>query len=255
MTYIKDDSTQDLSSGPLISLEVVMHKDEQEHGNASYESDDCICRKSTRREFFKTTAVLGVGVIAAAALPHHAAVAETAVSIPDVSIRMKSRDSYLVGVTAGDVIEIKLADVLKFHGYCAGGVAFAFRAAQEAFKVLYGNELPVRQSIKIQTSHHCCQAGALAYITGARSDFGAERSVGDLVLIPPEEKKIVFIDKKGKGQVTLRPLFNPHDTFKPLFQRVIKQEDFAPKVRQALHEAVQEYVNGPVEKLFQIERA
>jgi len=224
-----------------------MQKDDQEYRNASYELDECICRKSTRREFFKTTAVLGVGVIAAAALPHPAAVAETpvsnpAVSIPDVSIRMKSRDSYLVGVTAGDIIEIKLADVLKFHGYCAGGVAFAFRAAQEAFKVLYGNELPVRQTIKIQTSHHCCQAGALAYITGARSDFG-------------EEKKIVFIDKKGKGQVTLRPLFNPHDAFKPLFRKVIKEEDFAPKVRQALQQAVHEYVNAPVDRLFQIERA
>ncbi|MDD5203796.1 MAG: FmdE family protein [Desulfobacterales bacterium] len=237
-----------------------MHKDDQEYGNASYESDDCICRKSTRREFFKKTAAMGVGVLAGAALPHLAAGAETPLSnppvtIPDVSIRMKSRDSYLVGVTAGDVMEIKLADVLKFHGYCAGGVAFAFRAAQEAFRVLYGKELPVRQSMKVQTSHHCCQAGALAYITGARSDFGAERSVGDLVLIPPEEKKIVFIDKKGKGQVTLRPLFNPHDTFKPLFRRVIKEEDFAPKVRQALQKSVQEYVNGPVENLFQIERA
>lgn len=232
-----------------------MQKGNQEYRNLSDGSDDCVCSEATRREFFKKTAALGVGVLAAAALPHQASGAEAPVSIPDVSIRMKSRDSYLVGVTASDIIDIKLADVLKFHGYCAGGVAFAFRAAQEAFKALYGKELPVRQSMKIQTSHHCCQAGALAYITGARSDFGAERSVGDLVLIPPEEKKIVFIDKKGKGQVTLRTLFNPHDTFKPLFQRVIKEEDFAPKVRQALQQAVREYVNGPVEKLFQIERA
>ena len=73
-------------------------------------------------------------------------------------------------------------------------------------------------------------------------------------MIPPEAKKIVFTDKKGKGEVTLRPLFNPHDTFKPLFRRVVKEEDFAPKVRQALREAIQEYLNGPVEKLFHIER-
>ena len=236
-----------------------MQKENQEYKDLSDGVDDCICRKSTRREFFRRTATLGLGALAGTALSHLPAGAENRVSnppvpIPDVSILMKSRDSYLVGVTTSDIIEIKLADVLKFHGYCAGGVAFAFRAAQEAFRALYGKELPVRQSMKVQTSHHCCQAGALAYITGARSDFEAERSVGDLVLIPPDTKKIVFTDKKGKGEVTLWPLFNPHDTFVPLFRRVIKEEDFAPKVHQALQKAIQEYLNGPVEKLFQIER-
>jgi hypothetical protein len=235
-----------------------MEKTDQDQSDLLSGSGDCACR-STRREFIKRSSALGVGVLAVAALPLTVSGAETVpsnppVPIPDVSIRMKSRDSYLVGVTGSEIIEIKLADVLKFHGYCAGGVAFAFRAAQEGFKVLYGNELPVRQGIKVQTAHHCCQAGALAYITGARSDFGAERSVGDLVLIPPESKKIVFIDKKGKGQVTLRPLFNPHDTFRPMFQRVIKEEEFAPKVQQALREAVQEYLHAPVERLFQVER-
>jgi hypothetical protein len=85
------------------------------------------------------------------------------VHIPDVSIFVKSPDACLVGVTNKDIMEIKLADVPKFHGYCAGGVAFAFRAVQEAFKVLYGNKVPLRQSLKVQTSHHCCQAGAGVY--------------------------------------------------------------------------------------------
>jgi len=39
-----------------------------------------------------------------------------------------------------------------------------------------------------------------------------------------------------------------------MFQRIIKEEDFAPKVRQTLQAAVQEYLNGPVDRLFQIER-
>ena len=64
------------------------------------------------------------------------------VRIPDVSIRMRSPDSFLVGVTTSEIIEIKLADVLKFHGYCAGGVAFSFRASQEAFRILYGEPFP-----------------------------------------------------------------------------------------------------------------
>jgi hypothetical protein len=233
-----------------------MNEESQRHDEGS---DGCICRKSTRREFLEKTVALGAGALAGMALPDASRGAESnpsapPVSIPDVSILMRSRDAYLVGVTGSDLIEVKLADVLKFHGYCAGGVAFAFRAAQEAFKVLYGSEVPVRQAVKVQTSHHCCQAGALAYITGARSDFGAERSVGDLVLIPPESMRITFIDKRGKGQVTLRPLFNPHDTFRPMFQRVIKEEDFAPKVQQALREAVQEYLNAPADRLFLIER-
>jgi formylmethanofuran dehydrogenase subunit E len=177
------------------------------------------------------------------------------VHIPDVSIFVKSPDACLVGVTNKDIMEIKLADVPKFHGYCAGGVAFAFRAVQEAFKVLYGNKVPLRQSLKVQTSHHCCQAGALAYITGARENFGAERSIGDLVLIPKEMKKLVFTDKKSKRQVTLRPLFNPHDIFKPLFRGVKKDPSTAPKVRQVLNQAVREYIHGPAEKLFRIEKA
>lgn len=167
---------------------------------------------------------------------------------------MKSPDSPLVGITNSEVIEIKLKDVLKFHGYCAGGVAFSFRAAQEAFKILCGTKLPARQSFKVQTSHHCCQAGALACITGARTDFGAERSTGDLVLIPKEMKKFVFIDKKTGSQVILRPLFDPHDTFKPLFRGVKKNHSMAPKVQKALNDAVQEYISVPAEKLFQIEK-
>ena len=222
----------------------------------------CDSNDAGRRAFLKKTA-LGVGALGGAfayqwaqtAEKPDAAVAQAPVPIPDVSIPMRSLDAYLVGVSSSEVIEIKLVDVLKFHGYCAGGVAFAFRAAQEAFKVLFGSELPVRQSMKVQTAHHCCQAGALAYITGARTDFGAERSVGDLVLIPKETKKIVFIHKKSGKQVTLKPLFDPHDTFVPLFRGVIKDHGTAPKVQQVLRDAVQEYIHAPVEKLFQIERA
>jgi len=102
-----------------------------------FEPEDCICRKSTRMQFLKQTAALGAGMTAAAASPRRSEGAEKPVgdSIPPVTtsgvyIRMKSRDAYLGGVTTSDVIEITLADVLKFHGYCAGGVAFAFRAAR-----------------------------------------------------------------------------------------------------------------------------
>jgi hypothetical protein len=44
------------------------------------------------------------------------------VRIPIVSIRMRSPDSLLFGVTTSEIIEIRLGDVLKFHGYCAGRV-------------------------------------------------------------------------------------------------------------------------------------
>lgn len=63
----------------------------------------------------------------------------------------------------------------------------------------------------------------------------------------------MFTDKKTGRKVTLKPLFNPHDTIKPLFRRVMKEPDFAPGVRQVLREAVQEYISGPAEKLFQVE--
>lgn len=177
------------------------------------------------------------------------------VTVPDVSIVLRSRDAYLVGISATDLVEITLADVLKFHGYCAGGVAFAFRAAQEAFRALYGDEIPVRQALRVETSYHCCQAGALAFITGARSDFGAERSIGDLVLIPKEDQKMVFTDKVSGRSVTLRPHFDPHDTFKPLFRGVAQDHSMAPAVQSTLQQAVDAYVNDPVETLFAIDTA
>jgi hypothetical protein len=100
------------------------------------------------------------------------------VRIPQVKIRMKSPNSELFGFTPDGIVEITCAEVLKVHGYCGGGAAFAFRMAQEAFKVLYGDQLPIRQAIQVKTSHHCCQADALAYITGARGNYGAFRSQG-----------------------------------------------------------------------------
>jgi hypothetical protein len=172
------------------------------------------------------------------------------VRIPDVSIRMRSPDSALVGVSATEVVEISLADVLKFHGYCAGGVAFSFRAAQEAFRTLYGDRLPLRQNLKVQTSFHCCQAGALAYITGARTDFGAIPNRGDLILIPEDRRTILWEDKKTGEKAVLKARFNPHHIFSPLFQRVRKDPASSPEVRKALDQAVQEYIYGPADKLF-----
>jgi len=225
---------------------------------------------STRRAFIRHCSAIGAGALAGITLfPEIAGSQHTKdstkseeggkkpqgdppVRIPDISIRLRSPDSFLVGVTASEIIEIKLAEVLKFHGYCAGGVAFSFRAAQEAFRILYGESLPIRQNFKIQTSHHCCQAGALAYITGARTDFGAVSNRGDLVLLPEDMKKIIFTDKKTAKRVELIPCFNPHDIFAPLFQKVRKDPSFAPQVQKALNDAVQTYIYGPTDSLFQI---
>jgi hypothetical protein len=225
-------------------------------------------QKSTRRAFIGNCAAMGASTLAGISLfPKSAGSQNTKdstkieggeekpdgyppVHIPDASIRMRSPDSFLVGVTTSEIIEIKLADVLKFHGYCAGGVAFSFRAAQEAFRILYGNTLPLRQNLIVQTSHHCCQAGALAYISGARTDFGAISNRGDLVLLPEDSKKIVFIDKKTGEKVELRPRFNPHDIFAPLFQKVRKDPSFAPQVQKILNDAVHEYLSAQAEKLF-----
>ena len=222
-----------------------------------------------RRAFVRTAVLVGAGVVSAMPIPQklnahqdlelsaqanndsRGSSQPASVLIPEVRIRMRSPDSVLVGVSPVEVIEIRLADVLKFHGYCAGGVAFSFRAAQEAFKVLYKDSLPERQNLKVQTSFHCCQAGALAYITGARTDFGAIPNRGDLVLIPEEMQKIVFMDKKTGERAVLKPLFNPHKIFSPLFQRLRKDHSFSPQVQKTLNDAVHQYIYGPAEKLFQ----
>jgi formylmethanofuran dehydrogenase subunit E len=214
-----------------------------------------------RRQFIAATAFLGGGTHLLASenslaqdSKNRIEVIQTApVHIPYASILMRSPNSALFGITSDEVIEITYAEVLKFHGYCGGGAAFAFRMAQEAFKALYGDQLPVRQNIKFQTSHHCCQAAALAYITGARSDFGAFRSQGDLVLIPEEEEKTVFTDKTSGRTIILEMHLNPHETFEPLFKEAMKNPEFASQVHRALNEKINEYLTAPIEKLFTID--
>ena len=166
---------------------------------------------------------------------------------------MSLPESALYGITPDEKIEITLNDVIKVHGFCVGGGTFSFRAAQEAFAILYGDKLPVRHKIQVKTSHHCCQAAALAHITGARKDHGAFHSWGNLILLPVEEKKIIFIDKPSGKTVTLKPLFNPHDTFEPLFKKTKKDPGFAPEVSKVMNEKIDEYLNAPIEKLFIVE--
>lgn len=175
------------------------------------------------------------------------------VKIPKRSVFMRLPASALYGITGDGKIEISLAEVIKVHGFCVGGGTFSFRAAEEAFKVLYGDKLPVRHKIEVKTSHHCCQAAALAYITGARTDYGAFHSHGNLTLLSEEEKKIIFIDKPSGRTVTLRPLFNPHHTFEPLFKKTNKDPGFAPQVSRVMNEKIEEYLNAPREKLFIVE--
>ncbi len=212
---------------------------------------------SSRREFLGAVPILCGGLamlnVSGSADAKEDKAGVPAVKIPDRSIFMRLPESALYGITVDENIEITLNDVIKVHGYCVGGGTFSFRAAQEAFKLLYGSELPVRHKIKVQTSHHCCQAAALAYITGARRDYGAYHSQGNLTLLPVEDKKIVFTDIPGGKSVTLRPLFNPHDTFEPLFKRTKKEPDFAPEVSKVMNKKIDEYLNAPIEKLFVVE--
>ena len=179
---------------------------------------------------------------------------EPAVKIPKASIFMKCPQCALFGITVDEKIEITLAEVLKVHGFCALGGSFSFRAAKEGLKLLYGSELPTRHNIKVQTSHPCCQAAALAYITGARGkDYGALHARGKLIILPEEDKKIVFTDIPSGKSITLRPLFNPHNTMAPLLKRAFKDPSFAPEVTKVMNEKIQEYLTAPIEKLFIVE--
>ncbi|MBN2338827.1 MAG: hypothetical protein JXP48_09835 [Acidobacteria bacterium] len=212
-----------------------------------------ILRLPSRRRFLAAAAAAGCpcGLWAADDAAWKAA---GRVGIPHAVIRMRSPNSALFGITPDETVEITFAEVLKVHGYCAGGAAFAFRMAQEAFRALYGERLPVRQGIQVKTSHHCCQAMALAYITGARGEFGAFRQQGDITLLPEAEKKTIFIDKPTGKSVTLHMHLNPHETFEPLFQKTMKDPKYAPEVQRALNEKIAEYFSAPAERLFDIQR-
>ena len=90
----------------------------------------------------------------------------------------------------------------------------------------------------------------MVYITGARTDFGALMSRGDLVLIPEETKKVVFTDKRTEKSVTILPQVDPHGLFAPLFQKVRQDNSTADQVRKLLNDTVLDYINSPWEKLI-----
>lgn len=211
----------------------------------------------SRREFLGSVPVLCGGLAFLQVTRNDGAMEDKSetplVKIPKQSIYMRHPEPALYGITDDEKVGITLSEVIKVHGFCVGGATFSFRAAKEAFLVLYGDKLPVRHKIQVQTSYHCCQAAALAYITGARTDYGAFHSHGNLILLPEEEKKIVFIDKPSARTVTLQPLFNPHDTFRPLFQKTKKDPEFAFQVSMMMNEKIEEYLTLPREKLFIVE--
>ena len=101
----------------------------------SDENDQKICR----RDFIRNTAITGLSAFVMAGVvpkvfseskqekPDPVQSEIPFVKIPDVRIKMSHRDSFLVGVSGSEVVEISLSDVLKFHGYCAAGVTLAFR--------------------------------------------------------------------------------------------------------------------------------
>ena len=60
-------------------------------------------------------------------------------------------------------------------------------------------------------------------------------------------------EKRAAEEIANRETCEDFDTFKPLFRRVKKEPGFAPKVRQVLHKAVQDYIHAPTETLFRIE--
>ncbi len=188
------------------------------------------------------------------AIPFANAAEKPTVKIPKASIFMKCPQCALFGFTPDAKIEITLAEVLKVHGFCALGGTFSFRAAKEGLKLLYGSELPTRHQIKVQTSNPCCQAMALSYITGAcGKDYGAYHARGKLIILPAEDKKIVFTDISSGKSITLRPLFNPHSTMAPLLKKAFKDPSFAPEVTKVMNEKIHEYLTAPIEKLFIVE--
>jgi hypothetical protein len=128
-------------------------------------------------------------------------------------------------------------------------VALSFRAAQEAFKALYGDRLPAYQGVKVYLGTSVCYADTLAYITGARTDIGSPGVLGDFVLLPKDKKCIMFVDKRTGKKVTINFLINPLKTIKPIKRKALLNKKLLPKFQKMLNKAIHQYIFGPADFL------
>ena len=68
---------------------------------------------------------------------------------------------------------ITLKDLIKFHGHLCGGLVEAAVALKAAFEVIFPDGVVDRTDLRVVSSNSACGGDTAAYLTGARTRFGA----------------------------------------------------------------------------------
>jgi formylmethanofuran dehydrogenase subunit E len=99
----------------------------------------------------------------------------------NITIKVRDTDSALGRYNAkGNYKEIKLEDVVKFHGHMCDGVVFAFLQISVALNKLFPDGIVDRTDLVGVAKNSPCLVDALAYLTGAKINFQTLRIDGSV---------------------------------------------------------------------------
>jgi formylmethanofuran dehydrogenase subunit E len=88
-----------------------------------------------------------------------------------------------------NVFEIDLPSLHLFTGHVCGGVASGFLLAKEALSLLFPNEIPDRDRLKVTASKSACFLDPIMLITGTRAPLEGNTGDHEAITINPELSK------------------------------------------------------------------
>ncbi len=87
------------------------------------------------------------------------------------SIRIKTNDTDFSKGRLGNIQEISMDDVVKFHGHLCDGVAVGFLGLKEALLQLYPDGIVDRTNTRIVSNPSPCLTDVAVYLTGGRYQY------------------------------------------------------------------------------------
>lgn len=97
---------------------------------------------------------------------------------------------------------ISLSDLIKFHGHFCGGLVESAGSLRLAFDNLFPDGIVDRTDLRIASNNSACGGDVAAYLTGARTRFGAH-------LIDPKLTESEFVVQQVSTGKTVRVRVRP----------------------------------------------
>lgn len=138
---------------------------------------------------------------------------------------------------------ITLSDLIKFHGHFCGGLVESAGALKVAFDKLFPNGIVDRTDLRIASNNSACGGDVAAYLTGARTRFGAH-------IIDPKLTESEFVVRQASTGETVRVRVKPdaYPTEVRVQMRKIESGNFKPEDIEIFQELQWDYAKRIVSR-------